>query len=233
MKNMSRQMRRALLLLTFAIALALGFFLYQYKMANSREALYNKSVEMAAEGSYADAARMIDKAMNAPGDGKFSNEALLLQKAVYYQKSGDTEQAMSIAMRVIRDTQEGQQEFDDAWARIVSICSEEEEYEKLASLLEGSGIGSVKSRYYNYLVYDPVFRDLPGSYDHQLLLVIESQGVGNVFYTLDGSDPTEKSNLYTDGILLRRGIYTVRAMFVNRYGLRSNIVSGTYQILHD
>jgi tetratricopeptide (TPR) repeat protein len=195
--------------------------------------LVAKSVELAAEGSYADAARAIDKALYAPQDGKLSDYALLLRKAGYLQKSGDTEQAMSIAMRVIRDTEEGQQEFDEGWARIVSICSEEEEYDKLASILEGSGIDSVKSRYYNYLVYDPVFRDLPGNYESRLVLVIESQGVGSVFYTLDGSDPTEKSNLYTDGIRLRPGIYTVKALFINRYGLKSSIITGTYQVLDD
>ena len=230
---MNARMRRAVLLMTAAIILALSFGIYQYKLANTREALLRRSAEKAAEGSYADAARTIDKALNAPENGKISDNALLLKKAEYLQKSGDFEQAMSLAMRVMKDSEEGQQEFDDAWARIVSICSEEEEYEKLASLLEGSGLPSVKSRYYNYLVYDPVFRDLPGTYEGQLLLVIESQGVGSVFYTLDGSEPTEKSNLYTEAIYLRPGTYTVKAMFVNRYGLRSNIVTGTYRILEE
>ena len=80
---------------------------------------------------------------------------------------------------------------------------------------------------------DGAVTDLPGVYHKELLLIIESQGVGSVFYTIDGSDPTEKSNLYTGGILLRPGIFTVKTMFVNRYGLRSNIVTGTYQILDD
>lgn len=230
---MNARMLRAVLLMTAAVILALSFGFYQYKMANTRDALLRKSAEKAAEGSYADAARAIDKALNSPSDGKISNNMLLLKKAEYLQRSGDHEQAMSLAMRVMKDSEEGQQEFDDAWARIVSICSEEEEYEKLASLLEGSGLPSVKSRYYNYLVYDPVFRDLPGTYEQQLSLVIESQGVGSVFYTLDGTEPTEKSNLYSDAILLRPGTYTVRTMFVNRYGLRSNIVTGTYRILED
>ena len=230
---MSRRMRRAVLLMGVAAALVVGFCFYQYRMTNTRQALVARSVELAAEGSYADAARTIDKALKAPQDGKFSDYALLLRKAGFLQKSGDTEQAMSIAMRVIKDTEEGQQEFDDGWARIVSICSEEEEYDKLASILEGSGIESVKSKYYNYLVYDPVFRDLPGSYERQLILVIESQGVGTVFYTIDGEEPTDRSNLYTDGIRLRPGIYTVKALFINRYGLKSSIITGTYQILDD
>ena len=230
---MSRRMRRAVLLMGVAAALVVGFCFYQYRMTNTRQALVARSVELAAEGSYADAARTIDKALKAPQDGKFSDYALLLRKAGFLQKSGDTEQAMSIAMRVIKDTGEGQQEFDDGWARIVSICSEEEEYDKLASILEGSGIESVKSKYYNYLVYDPVFRDPPGTYEGELNLIIESQGVGTVFYTIDGEEPTDRSNLYTDGIRLRPGIYTVKVLFINRYGLKSSIITGSYQILDD
>ena len=188
---------------------------------------------MAQTGYYADAARLIDRALTLPGDGVRSDEMLYLKKADYLQKSGDTAEALSIAMRVVKNTQEGQQEFDDAWERIVSICSEEGEYGKLATLLEGSELESVKSKYYNYLVYDPVFRDPPGTYKGEMNLIIESQGVGTVFYTIDGEEPTDRSNLYTDGIRLRPGIYTVKALFINRYGLKSSIITGTYQVLDD
>ena len=92
---MSRRMRNAVLLMAVAVALVLGFLYYQYRSANTREALVGKSVQLAAEGSYADATRAIDKAMSAPQDGKYSDNALLLKKPQYLQKSGDTEQAMS------------------------------------------------------------------------------------------------------------------------------------------
>ena len=230
---MSRRMRKAVILMTIAVMLVLGFCFFQYNRANTREALVGRSVQLAEEGSYADAVRAIDRAMSAPQDGKLSDNALLLKKSLYLQKAGDTEQAMAIAMRVIRDTEEGQQEFDDAWERIVSICSEQGEYGKLCTLLEGCEVESIRSRYYNYLVYDPVFRDPPGIYPADFTLVIESQGVGTVFYTIDGTEPTDKSYLYSDGILMRPGLYTVKAFFLNRYGLRSSTVTGTYQITED
>lgn len=227
---MNRKRIAAVFLLIFAIALAAGYFGYRHRLANSREALLEKSAEKEAEGSYAEAARLIDRALAAPGDDSCTDEALLLRKAEYLQEAGDTDQALSIAMRVVKNTQEGQQEFDEAWERIVSICTGEEEFGKLATLLEGSEVESVKSRYYNYLVYDPVFRDPPGTYEGFLELYIESQGVGAVFYTIDGTQPTEKSNLYSGPINLRPGIYTVKALFINRYGLRSNTVTGSYKI---
>lgn len=219
--------------MTVAIVLALFCAFYMHRQANTRRALLNKSAELAADGFYADASRMIDKAMTAPPDETLSDDMLSLKKAEYLQKAGNTDQALNIVMRVIKDNPEGSPEFDEGWAGVVAICTEEEEFGKLATLLEGSELESVKSRYYNYLVYDPVFRQQPGEYTGELNLVIESQGVGTVFYTIDGSEPTEKSNLYTEGVLLRPGVYTVKAMFVNRYGLRSNTVTGTYLILDE
>ena len=227
---MTGKLKAAILLFLMAVVLAASFIAYRHKMANTREALLEKAEQQAGEGSYAEAVRLIDKALSSEEDGVHSEEALLLKKAQYLQESGDTETALSEAMHVIKNTQEGDPEFDEAWERIVSICTQEEEYGKLATLLGGSGVESIKSRYYNYLVYDPVFRDPPGTYKEVLELYIESQGVGAVFYTIDGSEPTEKSNLYGGPITLRPGIYTVKAFFVNRYGLKSSTVTGTYQI---
>ena len=232
--KMSRQVRIAAVLVSIAAALVVGYLAYQHSQANSREALLQKSSEMAQTGYYADAARLIDRALTLPGDGVRSDEMLYLKKADYLQKAGDNAEALSIAMRVVKNTHEGQQEFDDAWERIVSICSEEGEYGKLATLLGGSEVESIKSKYYNYLVYDPVFRDPPGTYEGEMNLIVESQGVGTLFYTIDGTEPTDRSNLYTDGIKLRPGIiYTVKVLFVNRYGLKSSVVTGTYQILDE
>ena len=230
---MTGKLKAAAALFLIAVVMAASFGAYKHKQANTREALLEKAESLAAEGSYADAVRTIDKALESADDGNCSDEALHLKKAQYLQEAGDTDQALSEAMRVVKNTQEGQPEYDEAWERIVSICTQEEEYGKLATLLEGSGVESIKSRYYNYLVYDPVFRDPPGTYEGSLELYIESQGVGAVFYTIDGTEPTEKSNLYNNPIMLRPGIYTVKAFFINRYGLKSSTVTGTYQITND
>ena len=230
---MSRRFRTAAVLISIAAALAFGYTMYTRSLANSREALLDSSKDMADQGSYAEAARLIDRALTMKPDGIRTDEMLYLKKAEYLQKGGDYSQALSIAMRVMKNTHEGQQEFDDAWERIVSICSEQGEYGKLCTLLEGCEVESIRSRYYDYLVYDPVFRDPPGIYPADFTLVIESQGVGTVFYTIDGTEPTDKSYLYSDGILMRPGLYTVKAFFLNRYGLRSSTVTGTYQITED
>ena len=99
---MSRQVKIAAVLVSIAAALVIGYLAYQHSQAHSREALLNKSAEMAQTGYYADAARLIDRALTLPGDGVRSDEMLYLKKADYLQKSGDTAEALSIAMRVVK-----------------------------------------------------------------------------------------------------------------------------------
>lgn len=229
--RISRQVRIAAVLISIAAALCFGFVTYVGTLSNTREALLDSSKDLADQGEYREAVKLIDRALALDNDDTVSDEVLCLRKAEYLQKAGEPDQALMAAMRVVKNTSEGQEEFDAAWERIVSICTEQGEYGKLATLLEGSESETIKSRYYNYLVYDPVFRDPPGTYEGEFTLIIESQGVGAVFYTIDGSEPTDKSNLYSDGILLRPGLYTVKALFINRYGLKSSTVTGTYQVM--
>ena len=137
---MTRKLKASILLLLFAVALAAAFFGYRRKLSNTRAVLAEKSAAAAQEGSYAEASRLIDRALQSPEDGSFTDEQLYLKKAEYTQQAGDNDQALSIAMRVVKNTREGQPEFDEAWERIVSICIEEEEVGKLAkfSILRNS-----------------------------------------------------------------------------------------------
>ena len=78
---MTGRLKAAILLMVLAIAMAAGYFAYQRKVSNTREALLEKSIVLAEEGYYADAARAIDKAIAAKDDGSCSDAALFLKKA--------------------------------------------------------------------------------------------------------------------------------------------------------
>jgi len=96
-----------------------------------------------------------------------------------------------------------------------------------------------------------------GYYDDPFVLKLNAPTYGRIYYTLDGSTPTTEDTLYTDGIRIvnrssepniynsyQRIIYdwknftpspdpvekgtVVRAMYVNRYGVQSDILTQTY-----
>ena len=228
---MRRSVVTAIVLVSLAAAMAFGYMVFMFSRTNSRQGMLDRAASEAADGSYAEAVRMIDRALSIPGGGLPTDEMLYLKKAEYLQKVGETDEAVSIAMRVMKDAKKDGQEYMEAWNRIVSVCAETEDYGKLASLLEGCDSEKVRETYYNYLVFDPEFLTQPGTYENELILEVTGQGEGTIFYTIDGSQPTDKSMMYQDGIRLGPGIYTVKILFVNRYGLKSSTVTGTYQIL--
>ncbi len=48
----------------------------------------------------------------------------------------------------------------------------------------------------------PIFSHESGFYEDAFTLTIEAKKGENIYYTLDGSEPTEESNVYTDGICI-------------------------------
>ncbi len=76
------------------------------------------------------------------------------------------------------------------------------------------------------LVFDPVFSVKPGSYSENITLELTSPNEDEIRYTLDGSDPTQSSPIYTQPIYLA-GAVTVKVSCF-RDGVRSNIVEADY-----
>ena len=228
---MRRSIRAAIVLVSLAAAMCFGFLAYSYSRANSRQGLLDRAAQEASNGSYLEAVRLLDRALAIPASGVPTDNMLYLKKAEYLEKMEDYDQALSVAMRVMKNSQKDSQEYMDAWTRIVSVCTASEDYAKLSALLEGCDSAAVREKYANYLIYDPVFITLPGTYDGQITVELEAKGDGTIFYTLNGDAPSDKSMMYNGGISLGPGIYTVKAVFINRYGLKSSIVSGTFQVI--
>ena len=82
---MRRSVRVAIVLVCMAAAMAFGFLFYMYSRANSRQGMLDRAAAEAAEGSYAEAVRLIDRALTIPGRDIPTDEMLYLKKAEYLQ----------------------------------------------------------------------------------------------------------------------------------------------------
>ncbi len=82
---------------------------------------------------------------------------------------------------------------------------------------------------------EPVFSPKSGSYtgskDSVKVTIAGYTGDCTVYYTTDGSTPTQDSEVYTDPIILEAGSTTIKAMAVNEKGLASNIATATYKVV--
>lgn len=81
----------------------------------------------------------------------------------------------------------------------------------------------------SYLVKTPSFNLAPGTYEGtQNLEIIKGNAGDAIFYTIDGSVPTQTSTKYTSAIPLAIGETTVKAMAVSAKGFSSPTVEGKY-----
>ncbi len=119
---------------------------------------------------------------------------------------------------------------EEAYRRLILILEKEEDYQGISELLQACQDREIRNLYTDYLAAPPEF-DMPGgTYYKKLSVKLISNAAGTIYYTLDGSEPDENSEVYTTPIPMEAGAYTVRAFFVNSYGIRSDVTEQTYYV---
>ena len=116
------------------------------------------------------------------------------------------------------------------YSKLIALYRERDDYETINSLLYDCENDEIRVLYQNYMTAVPEFNYATGYYQEILPLKLSSSISGSIYYTLDGSDPDENSELYTAPIFLDSGEHTVKAVFVNTYGLASEVVTACYQV---
>ena len=117
-----------------------------------------------------------------------------------------------------------------AYARIIAMYEADEDYEEINRLLVASGNEKIQTEFQNYMVLDPVFSYSGGIYKKVIPLKITAATTGELYYTLDGTDPMKYGILYTSPVFLKSGSYHVKAIYINNYGICSNITEAKYEI---
>lgn len=117
-----------------------------------------------------------------------------------------------------------------AYARIIAMYEADEDYEEINRLLVACGNEKIQTEFQNYMVLDPVFSYSGGIYKKVIPLKITAATTGEIYYTLDGTDPMKYGILYTSPVFLKSGSYHVKAVYINNYGICSNITEAKYEI---
>ena len=88
----------------------------------------------------------------------------------------------------------------------------------------------IQSQYLDYMANPPEFDLQSGTYREAQNLKLIGNAAGTIYFTTDGSVPDENSQVYTSPIPLKDGGYEIKALFVNHYGIASDISSANYYI---
>lgn len=196
------------------------------RRAGSLEHQIDRAKDMASQGRYEDAIRSLENIYVSHPE----ESSLLLLEADYYQALMKNDQAKDTLMRLITRSGYSENDIFAAYDRLIAIYADEGDYSGINALLEDCDYPDVVMAYQNYTAMMPVFSSKPGEYAEALRLKINANTSGNIYYTLDGSVPNESSTRYDNPITLDHGEILVSAVFINQYGIVSDVATGLYVI---
>lgn len=186
----------------------------------------NRARNLAARGKYEDAVSALENLYVSQPD----NSEILYLESDYYMELGKTDLAVDTLKRMISSDRYSADEVYSAYDRLINIYAESGDYDSIAALLAECKYSEITLAYQNYVAFPPVFSYEEGTYDNAIRLKISANTSGTVYYTLDGSVPNESSPRYDSPIVLDHGEYLVSAIFINQYGIVSDMVTGKYDI---
>ncbi len=114
--------------------------------------------------------------------------------------------------------------------RIVECYKAENNNTGIHELINNSNDSTLALRYSDYVSISPTFSLESGTYIEPDPIKLSAPGEGQIYYTVDGSEPTEESLPYMGPIPLETGENIISAMYVNEKGIESDIVTNTYNV---
>lgn len=208
------------------VTVAVLFLVFYYHMTNNFTYLYNKAVMYENQKKYTKAISYYKKALQKKENSIDTRMSL----AQSYLSLKDSKEATSFYLSVLK--------IDDnnksAYKGLLKIYADDKEYTQIEALYKTAKDDSIKNLFSEYIVDSPTLDKDPGIYHQELELTLTSPGKDEIYYTLDGSDPIKKGNLYISAIKLKTdGYYDIKAVCKNEKGIFSSIKSYEFEISID
>ena len=202
-----------------------SYMFYSYRVGSVSYQL-DKAQEYAARSEYEQAIACLNIAYNNDD----SVAQILFLKADYYYLLFDNESALQELKKIIDKGIYSYEDVEEAYDKMIAIYSKEERYDDINELLLNCKEDTIVNMFQGYLAKEPEFSYAEGDYEEVIPLKLSSNTSGTIYYTSDGSIPDENSSIYTAPLFLESGDYTISAVFVNDYGIKSEVVSKVYHV---
>lgn len=227
-KRIYERSRRLGVLIAVGIMLFIALFFWLFYSFHVQTVSYqvDKAKEYAARGDYKEAVNYLDNAYKKDD----SQVQILFLKADYFYLMADNESALQALKQVIDKGTYSYEDVEEAYDKMITIYTQEERYEDINELLLSCKEDSIVNMFQSYMAKEPEFSYVEGDYAEVIPLKLSSNTSGTIYYTTDGTTPNENSQVYTAPLFLENGDHTISALFINDYGIRSEVVSKSYHI---
>lgn len=207
------------IVLISVITLGLYFYTQSYNYQISRA---NASI---VKEDYENALHYLEKAYQSNSQ----DIDLLLDLCELYFRTAKTDLYTQNLQSIIEDSNATDLQLTEAYTKLIAYYDSREDYLSISTLLAGCEIDGILLENRHYIALEPQFSYPEGKYESMVPLKLSSNTAGNIYFTTDGSVPTENTELlYTAPLFLEAGEHVIRAIFVNEYGLVSPIVTKEY-----
>lgn len=183
---------------------------------------YEKAFEQYEEANYEESIKIVKHAIDI--DETDTRLKLLLADNYYMLNKFDESNA------VLYDLLDEFPDDPNIIDKIVENYKALGDYKSINSLLSNNEDNDELADYSEFYSKDVEFSIPEGSYDEVKYLELTSSDDTTIYYSIDGSEATENSLVYTEPIELSQGEYVINAIAVNSYGIKSNNVVKSYNI---
>ncbi len=216
-----------LVIILVICSLVIGVFALIY-LFNSTMYQVNQANTYMAEGNYKDALDCYARALQKNPDNSVEIYMYMIE---CYEKLGYDGQYEEYLLHVIENPDKTETQEYLAYAKLIQFYREGNSFQTINTLLKNCKSDKIKEQFKGYLVSTPIFHHEEGMYYEIIPLKISSPEGYDIFYTLDGSEPTRESFKYTEPIFLDDGVYDFHAICMNEYGVYSDVVTKKYEII--
>lgn len=215
--------RNLAFIITLIIAgiLFIAFIYIKVNNYYSFDSLYERAFEQYDSGNYSGSVSTIKKALNKKSD--LGIELLLADDYIALSKD---DEALAVLYGIMEESPYDINVAD----RIISVYENKSDYRSISELLYEINDADLSSKYSIYLKPEISFSLDSGAYDSVKELEILGQTGSRIYYTLDGSEPTDSSPMYIEPIILESGEYEINAICYSEKGIPGDMVSASYII---
>ena len=207
-------------------------FMFMGAEHNSSLGYEEKAESYYVGGRLEEAINAIDKAIESVPEDNLEKRSELMFKKYGYQKEAGLSADAADTLRSMTDSSV----YDEATVisateQLVSYYEETNDYIAIYEIVSESGIQSVKDKYAAYIPAAPEIIPDGGDYDETVYVKITDTAQGDIYYTVNGNDPDENSIHYDDELILEEeGDYNIRAIFINKYGIKSEVTKSFFHL---
>lgn len=206
-----------------AVLLVAGLFISRFVSDYySVDVQYNKAYEEFKNGQYDDSIKTLKHCLSL--EEEMVRTRLLI--ADNYFALGKYDESNAVLYELLDEHPADIQIYE----KIIHNYEAAGDAKSINNLLIESGNEQLINQFSDYIAMNVQFSIPEGAYDEILNIELSSSPGSTIYYTLDGSEVSTSSFVYSGPIVLDSGEYVINALAVNEKGITSDVTTCSYVV---